>query len=261
MSRMTLAYQGAQALILAGVFGLVGCSSTSYNKQQNVKIMEVPSLESTTSTEHSVMARLKPHGFSLGSWLDPFEKGHGFQPLLRSNPNSAVVYLYRPDSTWSRHEVAAASIFLNGKRLKSLKNNHYYAIEMPAGTYELSVRRPLLNIYFQKGSNATFTVKAGQDYYVKYAEQHHVSPPNGSEGLLMARPLMQVPNSYGLKEIALTRAKTPSYRLAANPNQDAYVPEATVAGQASKEVSSEQITETTRPDPKPQFKIYNPISW
>ncbi|MFX7567126.1 DUF2846 domain-containing protein, partial [Acinetobacter baumannii] len=83
------------------------------------------------------------------------------------NEQAAVVYLYRPDTKWNRQEIAAINLFVNGKRIPSLLHNHYYWIELPAGTYRLSASRPLLGIHFQEPKYIDITVEAGTSYYLK----------------------------------------------------------------------------------------------
>lgn len=160
-----------------------------------------------TAQPEGKLAHYKPHGWGLGTWVKFWEKGEVFVPATRTQPDSAIVYLYRPDSAWAASEAVPASLFLNGKRLPSLTNNHYYWVEMPAGTYRLAVRRPLPPLYFQKGTVVDFQVDAGQTYYLRYFEGRYLGQPNGAEALLSAYPLQQMPTEQGARDIVSTRLK------------------------------------------------------
>lgn len=241
--------------------GLAGCASKS--APTSAKLVEPMQLTAVdTSQKEAFTERFKPHGFSYGGWLDPFEKGAFFKPAQRQHPDSAMVYLYRPDSRWSSQEVIAASIFLNGERLHSLKNNHFYYVELPAGTYRLAIRRPLPPVYFQKGTVVDFTVQAGQDYFLKYAEQHFVSPPDRSLGLLYAKPIMQMPTKQALSEIASTRAKTTGYHFLTNPNANPEFTLPAVSGTKAHGVNKDtSLSEAKESKAGVEFKPYNPLTW
>ena len=240
--------------VVSGVLLMVACSS-----KPHVKVTALPELDTTEPVKFT--DRIKLAGFSFGSFLDINEKGTGFQPMIRTRSDSAIVYMYRPDSSWNRSETVAASIFLNDKRLKSLLNNSYYAMEVPPGTYRLAVSRPLLNLYFQKGTVADITLQPGQDYFIKYAEQYNEPKPDNAEGLLFARPLIQVPNPVGLKQISTTINKTPNYRFVQNPNQVQAVKQKSLMLDKQNTVGKGYTSESEPLSPKRPVKLYNPGTW
>lgn len=245
------------AFVLLCLVPLVGCGSSRFQQEQG-KVDTLPEVD--TSKPEGFLERFKPHDYDTGGWLEFEETGSYFKAAKRQHPDSALVYFYRPDSRWSQQEVVAASVFLNGKRLRSLKNNHYYPIEMPAGTYRLAIRRPLPPVYFQKGTVVDFQVEAGKTYYLKYAEQYHVSPPDKSLGLLFARPLMQMPEKQALKEISSTRLKTLGYTFTNNPNfVAASLP--SVTGTKTADVTKDSLSEQKNNQVKQKFKFHNPLTW
>jgi hypothetical protein len=81
--------------------------------------------------------------------------------------------------TLESQEIAAANIFINGNRIPSLLNNHYYWVELPAGTYRISTSRPLTVFHFQEPKYIDLTVDAGQSYYLKYDEENNVKNAQG----------------------------------------------------------------------------------
>lgn len=241
------------------MISLSGCSSKTLDKPKLIKTETLEQVD--TSQEEKFSARLGVGNPDLGGWLDPYEEGLLFKPAKRKHPNSAIVYFYRPDSSWSRQEIVGASIFINGKRLKGLKNNHYYWVELPEGSYRLAVRRPLPPLYLLKGTVVDFHVKAGQDYFLKYAEQYHVEKPNESLGLLFARPIMQMPNQKALEEIASTRLKTPGITLVGNPNALADLSLPPISGAPYKNVDASRLSDYKENKIGVEFKIYNPLTW
>lgn len=248
------------AFMVAVVLSVSGCSSTLH-KPKLLQSRTLPSVD--TSKPQSYLRLVGVANPDIGGWLDPYERGGLFKPATRHNPDSAMVYLYRPDSSWSQQEVLAASIFLNGERLKALKNNHYYPIELPAGTYRMAVRRPLPPVYILKGKIIDFTVEAGKDYYLKYAEQYHIDPPDRSLGLLFERPIMQMPTEQALKEIRNTRLKTSGFSFVGkNPNQLANMTLPAVSGLPFQNVDKKQrLSEKRNNKVGVEFKIYNPLTW
>ncbi|MEK5760391.1 DUF2846 domain-containing protein, partial [Acinetobacter variabilis] len=122
---------------------------------------------------------------------------------------AAVVYLYRPDTKWNRQEIAAINLFVNGKRIPSLLHNHYYWIELPAGTYRISASRPLLGIHFQEPKYIDITVDAGASYYLKYDEENKMDRSEHTG------PFMLMQDNIGRREIAFTELKSSSYNFVA----------------------------------------------
>ncbi len=134
------------SLCCAGLF--VGCQSSSHlEKNPSELTATLPKVD--VEKEPGLLDQYHLGGFTVGGWVNQ-KLGQTFAPIKPQNEQAAVVYLYRPDTKWNRQEIAAINLFVNGKRIPSLLHNHYYWIELPAGTYRLSASRPLLGIHFQE---------------------------------------------------------------------------------------------------------------
>lgn len=246
------------AFILLSSSGLVACSHAPSQEKiaqnQIISTLDPVNFAEKPSFISSKLEQYKVTGFSVGSWVNQ-EPGQFFKLVKPQHPNAAVLYMYRPDSKWNRQEIIAQSFFLNGKRIPSLISNHYYWIELAEGDYQLSLSRPLTVLHFQKPLFAHFSVKAGQQYFLKYEEEQFRGGPNGDADLLRVGPLMQMPTGQALKEIGMTQLKSPGLN---------YVAQVTRTGQILK--SSEKIdsgkykvsddVRLTQP-----FKIWNPMTW
>ncbi|MDI3379447.1 DUF2846 domain-containing protein [Acinetobacter soli] len=184
--------------------------------------------------------------FSVGGWVNQ-KLGQYFQPIQPQNPQAAVVYLYRPDTRWNQQEIAAANLFINGKRIPSLLNNHYYWIELPAGTYRLSSSRPLTVFHFQDPKYIDMSVEAGQSYYVKYDEEN----PGRKE---RSGPFLIVSEKTGRNQIAFTRLKSSSYNFVAQDQNGKIRSKAQELKPAKYDEKSDVLLV------KP-FKLWNPLTW
>ncbi|WP_312586126.1 DUF2846 domain-containing protein [Acinetobacter sp.] len=186
--------------------------------------------------------------FTIGGWVNQ-KQGNQFQTVKPQHDEAAIVYLYRPDSKWNRQEIVAASLFINQEHIPSLLHNHYYWIEVPAGTYRLSTSRPLGALHFQKPKYLDFTLEAGQSYFIKYDEE------NISTRRSVSGPLMLMPEKVGLNEIAFTQLKSDSFNFVAQDQE---------TGQIRKKA---QKIESTAYDPsldvqlKAPFKLWDPRTW
>lgn len=245
---------------------LVGHGGTVSDPKVNAKPTLTPI---DIKTPEKFSERLKPHGFSLGSWImrpdnPKFIRSDGplFQPVpALDRKNVAVVYFYRPDSVWNRQEILAPSFFLNKQRLPSLINNHYYWLELPAGEYRLVTRRPIGNIYFQKGHTLDFKVDAGQTYYLRYDEENTRPRPDDSLGLIGAGPFQQVTRSIALEDLRLATLNTPGYSFVANPDPARDLDLPTFNGQPKQPVESARVVEKQKVIVGLPLKLWNPLTW
>lgn len=261
-------------------FGLVGCSSNPTQTTQPTKVFTLfglikqkPKLENTAPPNTSTLRTMdyantdldhnqyKLDAFSVGGWVNQ-KDGDIFKAVKPTDPNSAIVYLYRIDSRWNRQEILAPNFFINEKRIPSLLNNHYYWIELPAGVYRLNVSHPLTILHFQEGTTVDFSVEAGQSYFLKYEEQNFRGKPDRSLGLLQKGPLMQMPTSLGLQEINSTRLKTPGYSFVRREKESLVQNLPNFNDKDSAKVKRNQVDDKATPPviTKP-FKIWNPLTW
>ncbi|HCW5892840.1 TPA: DUF2846 domain-containing protein, partial [Acinetobacter baumannii] len=149
---------------------LAGCQSSSHLEKNSGELTAtLPKVD--VDKKPGLLDQYRLGGFTVGGWVNQ-KLGQTFAPVKPQNEQAAVVYLYRPDTKWNRQEIAAINLFVNGKRIPSLLHNHYYWIELPAGTYRISASRPLLGIHFQEPKYIDVTVDAGASYYLKYDEEN-----------------------------------------------------------------------------------------
>ncbi len=203
-------------------------------------------------------------GFSLGSWIaDKFATpGTLFATVPTQSNNVALIYMFRPNTRWNAQEIIAPSFFINNTRINSLRNNSYYWIELPPADYRLSIKRPLGNIYFQKGTSVDFKVEAGKTYFLRYDEQGLFLKPDPAMGLLQKGPIQQLPTQQALQEISTTRLGSPGYSFV--PLADSIAPWAQPKAFIDK--PKQAIVETRmianqEPVVGVPFNLWNPLTW
>ena len=178
---------------------LAGCQSSSHLEKNSGELTAtLPKVD--VDKEPGLLDQYRLGGFTVGGWVNQ-KLGQTFAPVKPQNEQAAVVYLYRPDTKWNRQEIAAINLFVNGKRIPSLLHNHYYWIELPAGTYRISASRPLLGIHFQEPKYIDITVDAGASYYLKYDEENKMDRSEHTG------PFMLMQDNIGRREIAFTELK------------------------------------------------------
>lgn len=186
---------------------LAGCQSSSHLEKNSGELTAtLPKVD--VDKEPGLLDQYRLGGFTVGGWVNQ-KLGQTFAPVKPQNEQAAVVYLYRPDTKWNRQEIAAINLFVNGKRIPSLLHNHYYWIELPAGTYRISASRPLLGIHFQEPKYIDITLDAGASYYLKYDEENKMDRSEHTG------PFMLMQDNIGRREIAFTELKSSSYNFVA----------------------------------------------
>lgn len=226
-------------------FILLGCHGKSAMEHTQATSTLKP-----VDTEHEpgLLEQYRFGMFSIGGWVNQ-KMGQRFQPVQAQDEQAAIVYLYRPDSKWNRQEIVASSLFINSERIPSLLNNHYYWVELPAGTYRISTSRPVGVQHFQKPKYLDFTVQAGQSYFIKYDEE------NLSTRREVSGPLIMVPEKTGLNEIAYTQLKSESYNFVALDQKSGKLRKKAQKLKPAKYDPAEGV-QLTKP-----FKIWNPLTW
>lgn len=210
--------------------------------------------------EPGLMQQYHVGKFSVGAWVNQ-TPGQLFQPMNIQHPHSAVVYFYRLNSRWNQQEIIAPNFFLNGERIPSLLNNHYYWMELPAGSYRLTTSRPLGVIHFQKPKVADFSIEAGKTYYLKYEEQAFRGSPDPALNLLHVGPFMQMPTKQGLQEIRTTQLKTPGLSFVKYDDlKNTFLTES-IHGSTLRSVNKTQLSDKVQPVLQKPFKLWNPLTW
>ncbi|CAB1208595.1 DUF2846 domain-containing protein [Acinetobacter bouvetii] len=236
--------RGVCIAICASVI-LLGCHGKTAMEHAQVTSTLKP-----VDTEHEpgMLEQYRFGMFTIGGWVNQ-KLGQHFQPVHAQNDQAAIVYLYRPDSKWNRQEIVASSLFINSERIPSLLNNHYYWVELPAGTYRISSSRPLGVQHFQKPKYLDFSVQAGQSYFIKYDEE------NLSTRREVSGPLILVPEKTGLNEIAYTQLKSEAYNFVAQDQNTGKVRKKAQKLKPAKYDPAEDV-QLTKP-----FKLWNPLTW
>ena len=226
-------------------FILLGCHGKSAMEHTQATSTLKP-----VNTEHEpgLLEQYRFGMFSIGAWVNQ-KIGQRFQPVQAQNDQAAIVYLYRPDSKWNRQEIVASSLFINSERIPSLLNNHYYWVELPAGTYRISTSRPVGVQHFQKPKYLDFTVQAGQSYFIKYDEENLTTRRE------VSGPLILMPEKMGLNEIAYTQLKSESYNFVALDQNSGKLRKKAQKLKPAKYNPAEDV-QLTQP-----FKIWNPLTW
>ncbi len=235
----------AVCIAICASFILLGCHGKSA-----IEHTQATSTLKPVNTEHEpgILEQYRFGLFTIGGWVNQ-TPGQRFYPVHAQNDQAAIVYMYRPDSKWNRQEIVASSLFMNSERIPSLLNNHYYWVELPAGTYRLSTSRPLGVQHFQKPKYLDFTVDAGQTYFIKYDEE------NLSTRREVSGPLMMVPEKTGLNEIAFTQWKSESFNFVANDQNTGKVRKKAQKLKPAKYDPADDV-QLTQP-----FKLWNPTTW
>lgn len=226
-------------------FILLGCHGKSAMEHTQATSTLKP-----VNTEHEpgLLEQYRFGMFSIGAWVNQ-KIGQRFRPVQAQNDQAAIVYLYRPDSKWNRQEIVASSLFINSERIPSLLNNHYYWVELPAGTYRISTSRPVGVQHFQKPKYLDFTVQAGQSYFIKYDEENLTTRRE------VSGPLILMPEKTGLNEIAYTQLKSESYNFVALDQNSGKLRKKAQKLKPAKYDPAEDV-QLTQP-----FKIWNPLTW
>lgn len=172
---------------------------------------------------HPLLILLMPMCFGLGacSTLGGFfgdTQGAAYTAQQPTAPQRAIVYLYRPRSTWADQELEAPGLFVNNQLQGSLPSNGYLAFEIDPAHYQIELRRPLLGSYwtwladssfdFVSIAKLTLVSEAGSRYFFRYDE---LNPPPGKSPVPAVGdgPVQQVPAAVAETEIIHTRQLQP----------------------------------------------------
>lgn len=227
---------------------LVGCASTSVVDNKSI----LPSVD--LKKEPGLTEQYRLGKFSVGGWVNQ-KPGQPFQAVNVRHPEAALIYLYRPDSRWNRQEILAPNFFLNGERIPSLLNNHYYWVELPAGSYRLSSSHPLTVLHFQKPKILDFDVEAGQTYYIKYEEQGFRT------GGSYTKPFYTMSEQLGRKEIMETQLKTPGISFIKYDEIQHTALNQNIHDVTYQTVNQKDLSEKAQPILRKPFKLWNPLTW
>lgn len=191
---------------------LSGCNS----RQMATATPGSDAVENLTGSVKRIAPSTLPLMTTPGTWLRP-PKGPLFEPIDTLDPRHAMVYVYRPSTSWEDQELQAPSFFVNGKKVFGLKSGSYTWMEIHAGEYQFYAKRPLSILFIKKIFELDMKVAGGKTYYLRYSED---APFNyADEGLnpkdfQRAGFLQEVPESIALVEIASMRMDHPGLYFA-----------------------------------------------
>lgn len=153
-----------------------------------------------------------------GTWVSP-PQGPLFETIDTLDPRHAMVYVYRPSTSWEDQELQAPSFFVNGKKVFGLKSGSYTWLELHAGTYNFYAKRPLSILFIKKIFEMELNVLGGRTYFLRYSEDAPVD--YDAEGLIrdnymQAGFLQEVPDSIALVEIASLKMDHPGLYFASD---------------------------------------------
>ncbi|MEH6449933.1 MAG: DUF2846 domain-containing protein [Oleispira sp.] len=154
-------------------------------------------------------------GHNFGSFVSA-PNGQDFQPVgyRWDYEHTALVYVYRPASTWANDELEAPSFYLNDERLFNIKGNGYTWYELKPGNHEVKIRRPLMGLEgidvtdvvdftLKMVTELSLNAKAGHVYYLRYSEVDK-DAAKFSDMTFLDNPLQVVTPDVALAEIQQT---------------------------------------------------------
>lgn len=193
-------------------------------------------------------------GHNFGSFVVA-PNGQDFQPVgyRWDYEHTALVYVYRPASTWADDELEAPSLYLNDEHLFNIRGNGYTWYELKPGNHEMLVRRPLMGLEGVKvGDAVDFTLKmvtelqlnakAGQVYYLRYSEVDK-DAAKFADMTFHDNPLQVVTPDVALAEIQQTNMLNEGRGLiAALPTVDKKAMQLAAAKKKAEEEAQQEIT-------------------
>lgn len=166
-----------------------------------------PSADAVMDVPKAVQ-RLAPSTLPLmttpGTWLRP-PKGPLFEPMDTLDPRNAMIYIYRPSSSWEDQELQAPTFFVDGKKMFGLKSGSYSWMELHAGEFKLYAKRPLSILFIKKVFELPMKIEGGRNYYFRYSEVakfEYASEGFDPNDFQRSGFLQEVPESVALVEIA-----------------------------------------------------------
>lgn len=155
-------------------------------------------------------------GHSFGSFVAA-PNGKDFQPVgyRWDYEHTALVYIYRPGSTWANDELESPSFYLNDEHRFNIRGNGYTWYELKPGTHKIVIRRPLMGLEGVKmGEGIDFSLKipselelnakASHVYYLRYSEIDQ-DAANFEDMTFHKNPLQVVTPEVALAEIQQTK--------------------------------------------------------
>lgn len=241
-------------LAIVGLITLTACSTPQFALHP----VSNPQLTQLRGKIDTTLDTFRPRGFSAGAYIAPTQ-GALFQPVPATDARHAMVYIYRPHSTWNEDEIIAPGIFINGRRLHGLKDNAYFWMELPAGEYEFAARRPVGPVYLGYIFRTKLKVEGDKVYYFRYDEEGFRLRPDKSLKLLRAGPVSEMPEAMALREIRETHLDQPGYGFA-TIQQDKWQP-FSLYPTGEHPVPAERMEDQKEISIGRKLVLWNPLTW
>lgn len=151
-----------------------------------------------------------------GTWLHP-PAGPLFEEMDTLDPRHAMVYIYRPSTSWEDQELQAPSFFVNGTKVFGLKSGSYTWMEIHAGKYQFYAKRPLSILYIKKIFELDLSLLGGKTYFLRYSEGapfNYKAEGLKPEDFMHDGFLQEVPASVALAEIGPMKMDHPGLYFA-----------------------------------------------
>lgn len=142
--------------------------------------------------------------------------GKQYEPVANrwDYQNSALLYVYRPNSQWAADEIEAPSFYIDDERVFNIRANGYTWFELEPGQYEIIMRRPLMGLEgiesfdLKRITQMNMQVEADKVYYLRYSE---IDPPEVASQEMIDDapvgdgPLILVATDLAHEELSVTR--------------------------------------------------------
>ncbi|KZY30048.1 hypothetical protein A3749_15120 [Oleiphilus sp. HI0078] len=170
-------------------------------------------------------------GRNLGSYYFPNTDGEMFKELDDTEWDkeaNALVYFYRPNSQWASEELEAPSYYINDEIIFNLRAGSYTYVELPAGSYDFTVRKSLMPLFgfeafddkvmmafdLNLQADIGMNLDAGSITYIRHSEvslpeiRHSLIEP---EDEMATADVQLVEREMAMKEMPKTRYLTHSF--------------------------------------------------
>ncbi|MEH6551484.1 MAG: DUF2846 domain-containing protein [Pseudomonadales bacterium] len=129
-----------------------------------------------------------------------------FQAFQPTNPNNAVVYLYRPKSPWNIKSGEYPMALIDDKEVGTIKYEQHRVLELAPGRYNLRMTGANPEAKWTlRELEANVSLKAGQTYYFRIAVSRNTDAENITSPTVYVVFMQPVSIKDGAHEVSTTR--------------------------------------------------------